>query len=79
MTSGTPSTLSVCRRARFRLARRARLCEDAEQLADVAREARIAHGTVRAVNEFRGSRLIVSGVPERVAQRIRNVVGVHGR
>jgi hypothetical protein len=50
-----------------------------EQLADLARNARIERGTIRAVRHFRGSRLIVSGVDERVAQGIRNLVGVHGR
>src|SRR5262245_9305503 len=50
-----------------------------EELAVLAREARIEHGTVRAIRDLRGPRLLVSGVPEAVAQRIRNVVGVHGR
>jgi hypothetical protein len=50
-----------------------------EQLAALAREARIERGTIRSIRDLRGPRLLVSGVPEPIAQRIRNVVGVHGR
>jgi hypothetical protein len=46
-----------------------------DEFAAVAREARVARATIRAVRDLRGTRLVVS---EGVAQRLHNVFGVHG-
>ncbi len=46
-------------------------------LADVAKRAEIARGTIRAVRADGHARLVTSGIDEHTTQRLRNVFGTH--
>ena len=48
-----------------------------DAIAAVARDARIERATIRVTRDLRGTRLVVSGANDRVAQQLRNVCGVH--
>ncbi len=46
-------------------------------LQDVVKRARVRRASIRAVRAEGGARLVARGVDERVAQRLRNTLGVH--
>jgi hypothetical protein len=48
-----------------------------DAVSDVARDARVERATLRAVRGSTHARLLVSGVDDGVAQRFRNVFGIH--
>ncbi len=48
-----------------------------EGLADVVARAKVQRGTIRAVKGEHAARLVVRGIDEGTAQRLRNVFGTH--
>ena len=48
-----------------------------DAFADIARDARMRLGSIRAVRDAERVRLVVRGTDDRVAQRFRNAFGVH--
>src|SRR5262245_2545742 len=48
-----------------------------ERFADIARDAEVARATIRAVKDVDHARLVIRGIGDPVAQRLRNVFGTH--
>ncbi|MEM9069151.1 MAG: DUF3634 family protein [Myxococcota bacterium] len=48
-----------------------------QDIADVIRRAQTPRGSIRAVRSHQASRLVVRGMDEGTAQRLRNVFGIH--